>query len=111
MSEFNKFKKQFRQTPTVNPETGRKITKNSNTYNELVKKYGEPIKKKSPRGIKKTPRKVRSPVKSPRVKSDPFDVLSDESILRVLQKLSQENRQVWCASSPRVKNVCTKNNL
>lgn len=104
--QFNKLKKQFRQNPTVNPETGRTISKNGSIYNHLVKKYGQPIQQ-SP----KKSQSVKSPRQSPRRRTDPFAVLSDESILRVLQKLSPENRKIWCDNSPRVNAICKQNNL
>src|SRR6516164_2889987 len=103
-SEYKKLQRQFKTNPSVNPETGRKIDKNGVTYKQLVYKYGSPTKR-SPR-VTKSPRVARSPLaaRSPRVtrsphrqnKGDPFEVLSEESILRVLQKLNTDHRRVWC---------------
>ena len=41
----------------------------------------------------------RSPM---RLAKDPFEVLSDESIMKVLPKLSAENRLLWANASPKV---------
>jgi hypothetical protein len=106
-TEFNKLKRQFRKNPTINPETGRTISENGNTYKNLVEKYGLPTNHRSPKRTKT----AKSPKRSSQRKNDPFVVLSDESILRVLQKLSPENRQIWCQNSAHVNSVCTKNNL
>lgn len=104
------YKRQFRANQSINPETGRSITIGGDKYNELVKKYGKAKSpKKSP--VRKSPAKRRSPLnrKSPvrmsRSKADLFDVLSDESIARVLHKLSEENRLLWANSSPKVRAV------
>jgi hypothetical protein len=105
-NEFNKLKNQFRKNPTINPETGRSITKNGDTYKSLVKKYGSPNRQK-----RSQQRRVKSPLKSPRLKKDAFDVLSEEAILRVLQKLNPDHRRVWCSSSSKVKAVCEKYNV
>jgi len=108
-SEFTKLQKQFKKNPTVNPETGRKIDKNGITYHHLVKKYGSPIKRRSPQ---RSPRPLKSPRSAlQKTTKDPFEVLSEESILRVLQKLNEDNRQLWCSNSQRVKTVCQKYNL
>jgi len=119
------YKKNFRANPSVNPETGRSIKVGGETYNQLLKKYGKASPKKSP---KKSPTKRMSPRKSVtmtkmspgrmsqirmsptrinsiRVENDPFEVLSEESILNVLRKLNESHRLVWIASSPKVKRV------
>lgn len=124
------YKRQFRANPTVNPETGRSITVNGDTYNKLVEKYGKPTRS-SPR---KSPSKRMSPRKSPSRMSprkspmkrmnyesierpqrmsyvrqsqmkDPFEVLPEDSILKVLYKLPEHQRLEWIAASPKVKHV------
>lgn len=130
MSTYETYKRKFRTNPTINPETNRTIEKNGPTYNMLVKKYGEPIKYRSPskgrveniKANRKAASPRRSPVRknvptspkkiqSPKKMNDPFEVLSEESILRVLYKLDNENQRIWCESSPKVRAVCQKNNL
>lgn len=124
------YKRQFRANPTVNPETGRSITVNGDTYNKLVEKYGKPTKsypRKSPSkrlSPRKSPRSspvrqrnspmrnemvMRSPSRSVYVRQtqmkDPFEVLSEDSILKVLYKLPEHQRLEWIAASPKVKHV------
>jgi hypothetical protein len=119
------YKREFRAHPNVNPETGRTIKVNGDTYNQLVEKYGRPTKrsptkrsptKRSP--TKRSPTKrsptKRSPKKSPTKRSpisrkDPFAVLSDESILNVLHKLNEDHRMKWVSSSPTVRRVYEMN--
>lgn len=111
------YKREFKAHPNVNPETGRTIKVNGDTYNQLVEKYGRPTKrspikrspKKSPtkRSPKKSPvKRTRSPLKS---RKDPFAVLSDESILNVLHKLNEDHRMKWVSSSPTVRRVYEMN--
>lgn len=113
------YKREFRAHPNVNPETGRTIKVNGDTYNQLVEKYGRPTKRSpTKRSPKKSPTK-RSPKKSPTKKSptkrspisrkDPFAVLSDESILNVLHKLNEDYRMKWVSSSPTVRRVYEMN--
>jgi hypothetical protein len=113
MSTYETYKRKFRTNPTINPETNRTIEKNGPTYNMLVKKYGEPIKYRSPSKGRveniKANRKAASPRRSPVRKNVPTS--PEESILRVLYKLDNENQRIWCESSPKVRAVCQKNNL
>ena len=119
---FAEYKRQFNANPTVNPETGRTITVGGDKYNQLSRKYGRksPRARRSPAGAarrspvrrsptRRTPTKVqRSPrtVASPnRLRKDPFEVLSDEAIEKVLYKLSEENRLLWANASPKVRAV------
>ncbi len=110
------YKRQFRANQSINPETGRSITIGGEKYKELVKKYGKnKSPRRSPLKTRKTPTKKsplrRSPLKTQRSPIrrtnlyDPFEVLSDESIMRVLSKLSDKNRLLWINSSPKVKAV------
>lgn len=104
------YRKKFRENPSVNPETGRSIVVGGDTYNKLVDKYGSrksPVRK-SP--VRKSP--ARSPRKSPMRQStmkDPFEVLSEESILKVLNKLNENHRLAWVNSSPKVRRVYEMN--
>ena len=93
------YKRQFKANPTVNPETGRSIKKNSETYKHLTEKYGNPSPKRRKSPVKKSPRK------SPRKSMDPFEVLPEESIRRVLGKLSVEHQLAWANSSPKVMRI------
>lgn len=121
-------KRQFKADPTINPETGRTITVGGAKYNELVKKYGKTQKKRSQKTLRasRSPKTMarsspgrrspgrRSPLRtaalegarrtrSPmRLAKDPFEVLSDESIMKVLPKLSPENQLLWANASPKV---------
>ncbi len=107
------YRKKFRENPSVNPETGRSITVGGDTYNKLVDKYGStksPVRKsparKSP--VKKSPARLSR--KSPmRQMKDPFEVLPEESILKVLHKLNENHRLAWINSSPKVRRVYEMN--
>lgn len=110
------YRKKFRENPSVNPETGRSIVVGGETYNKLVDKYGSSRKspvRKSP--VRKSP--ARSPRKSPMrvsvresvMMKDPFEVLSEESILKVLNKLNENHRLAWVNSSPKVRRVYEMN--
>ncbi len=102
---FAEYKRQFKTNPSVNPETGRKITIGGDKYNKLKNKYFP--EKSSPKRttlVKRSPRK--SPRKSPRLtRKDPFEVLPEESIVRVLHNLSEENRLIWANSSAKVRDI------
>ena len=119
-TSFAENKRKFLSKPTVNPETGRRISRGSDTQKSLIDKYGNPYKTASPR---KSPTKKyakssparrsptrRSPTKlarsSPaRSSRDMFAVLSPESIRNVYYKLSPEHQQAFLASSAHVRQV------
>ena len=127
---FAAYKRQFKADQSVNPETGRSITIGGEKYKELAKKYGvkSPAKAKraspakqapaprSPRAAQSVAKAVatrgRSPVRNIRsTLKDPFEVLSDESIMKVLHKLSDENRLLWANASPKVRSIYNKMNM
>ena len=122
---FAAYKRQFKADQSVNPETGRSITMGGEKYKELAKKYGvkSPAKAanatakaatKAATKAKRSPakRSPRSPVRNVRsTLKDPFEVLSDESIMKVLHKLSDENRLLWANASPKVRAVYSRMNM
>jgi hypothetical protein len=103
------YKRNFKSNPSVNPETGRSIKVGGDTYNKLVDKYGKPSPKKSPRKTQKSPKK--SPQRSPRMSmmKDPFEVLPEESILKVLNKLNEYQRMEWANASQKVRRIYQMN--
>lgn len=95
------------------------------TKSPVKKVKKSPVRKSPPRGLpaRSPARKTltrRSPVRytrsvsrssshSPmRMYQDPFEVLSDENILKVLHKLSPEHRMAWINSSEKVRHVYNK---
>lgn len=108
---FASNKRQFKSNPSINPETGRSIIIGGEKYKELQKKYSSPKratrspKTKSPKTRSSPQRSRKSPNRSPRMLKDPFEVLSDESIVKVLHKLSDENRLAWANASPKVRAI------
>ncbi len=116
---FASYKREFQSNPSVNPETGRSITIGGDKYNALFKKYGKgakrsPVRKSPPRGrqvkMAPSPKSQRSP-RSPRLEKDPFEVLSDQSIMNVLTKLTEENRIAWARASPKVRAIYQRMNI
>jgi hypothetical protein len=119
-ASFADNKRRFLSKPTVNPETGRRITRNSDTQKNLIQKYGNPYKtiktptKKSP-GKRATRSPARrspsrttaksSPNRSPRSTNDMFAVLSPESIRTVYYKLTPDHQRAFLASSAHVRQV------
>ena len=138
---FDAAKKSFHAHPTINPDTNRKIKNGSDTYERLVAKYGEPkkrsVRRKSASPVRRSPvRRSPSPARrapavprqrsvSPRLSRashrspmlshvsnrDPFEVLSDEAIHKVLLKLSKEHARAWINASPKVRRVAEAHHM
>lgn len=123
-ASFADNKRRFLSKPTVNPETGRRITRGSDTQKNLIDKYGNPYKtiktptKKSPgrkatrsparRSPSRTYSTAKSPRRSPRSTNDMFAVLSPESIRTVYYKLTPDHQQAFLASSAHVRQVMAR---
>lgn len=104
---FNQKKQMFHEDQTINPETGRKIEINKDTYNKLVILYQYPTQIQSPKKSKNN-QSIQSPKKSSNDFNNPYNLIPKDVLPQIFNQIPLltarlVNKQTLKENEPRLR--------